>query len=161
MAYPEAEFVALYEAKYVDLHGRKPAPAEPRLVYRKARQVSSVTFNLFTIAGKLDTEPALAGLSAPAAVRDAVRTTLIKQFPTLEGLLGSMDFCECDHCRSVLSPAAYLVDLLQFVDPDTREWDNFLARWKTTHGGQAYVHPKPYDVLLQRRPYLPHIALTC
>ena len=37
-------------------------------------------------------------------------------YPTLENLFGSMDFCACDHCRSILSPAAYLVDLLHFID---------------------------------------------
>ena len=37
-------------------------------------------------------------------------------YPTLEGLFGEMDFCACDHCRSILSPAAYLVDLLLFID---------------------------------------------
>jgi hypothetical protein len=161
MAYPEAEFMALYDAKYFDLYGTHPAPAEPRLVYRKARQVSSVTYNLFAIAGKLDSEPPVAGLSAQPAVRNSAREALIKQFPTMESLFGSMDFCECEHCRSVLSPAAYLVDLLQLVDPELREWDNFLARWKASHGGQAYPHPKPYDVLMERRPDLPHIALTC
>src|SRR5439155_26487437 len=37
-------------------------------------------------------------------------------YGTLETLFGSMDFCACDHCRSILSPAAYLVDLLLFID---------------------------------------------
>ena len=41
-------------------------------------------------------------------------------YPTLEGLFGSMDFCACDHCRSILSPAAYLVDLLHFIDQRRR-----------------------------------------
>ena len=29
-----------------------------------------------------------------------------------------MDFCTCSDCRSVLSPAAYLVDLLDFIDQE-------------------------------------------
>ena len=37
-------------------------------------------------------------------------------YPTLEDLFGSMDYCPCDECRSILSPAAYLVDLLHFID---------------------------------------------
>lgn len=141
---------------------------EARLTYRKAKQVSSVTYNLFTIAKKLDSEPPVAGMSAPVAVRESVRNELIKQFPTMESLFGSMDFCECDHCRSVLSPAAYLVDLLQFVDIEPGVWGNFLAQWKATHGNQDYPHKdkngtpmKPYDVLVERRPDLLHIALTC
>ena len=141
---------------------------EARLVYQRATQVSSVTYNLFTIARKLDSEPPVAGMSAPPEVRESVRNELIKQFPTMESLFGSMDFCECEHCRSVLSPAAYLVDLLQFVDPEPGVWGNFLAHWKATHGGQDYPHKdndgtsmKPYDVLKERRPDLPHIPLTC
>ncbi|AMN67511.1 neuraminidase-like domain-containing protein [Psychrobacter sp. P11G5] len=35
--------------------------------------------------------------------------------PTWEKLFGSISFCACEHCRSVYSPAAYLVDLLAFL----------------------------------------------
>ena len=52
----------------------------------------------------------------------------------MEQLFGSLDYCECDHCRSVLSPAAYLVDLLQFLDPPADEWQAELALWATDHG---------------------------
>ena len=168
MAYPEEQFIALFHTKYKEIH-KKPAPAGvPQLVSRKAKQVSSVTYNLFAIAKKLDSEPAVAGISAPVQVRESVKNELIKHFPTMESLFGSMDYCECDHCRSVLSPAAYLVDLLQFVDAEPAVWGNFLAHWKETHGGQEYPHKnasgdgmKPYEVLVERRPDLPHIALTC
>ncbi len=66
-------------------------------------------------------------------------------YPTLEGLFGAMDFCACDHCRSVLSPAAYLADLLLFIDQP---------------------HPptgteNPQTVLLERRPDIQHLPLTC
>ncbi|MEQ1844079.1 MAG: neuraminidase-like domain-containing protein [Nitrospira sp.] len=168
VAYPEPAFIELYDSKYLELYGKAPTQAESRLVYRKAKQVSSVTFNLFTIAKKLDNEPPVAGMSAPVEVRESVRNELIKQFPTMESLFGSMDFCECEHCRSVLSPAAYLVDLLQFVDAEPSVWGNFLAQWKATHGNQDYPHKdkngnpmKLYDVLVERRPDLSHIALTC
>ncbi|MBE0465801.1 MAG: hypothetical protein IBX71_01070, partial [Candidatus Desulforudis sp.] len=168
MAYPEAAFVELFNAKYLEIHKAAAASGLAGLVYRKAKQVSSVTYNLFTIAKKLDSEPPVAGLSAPVEVRESVRNELIKQFPTMESLFGSMDFCECEHCRSVLSPAAYLVDLLQFVDPEPGVWGNFLAHWKATHNNQDYPHKKangdamkPYDVLIERRPDLPRIPLTC
>ncbi|HVQ40248.1 MAG TPA: hypothetical protein VMS31_22090, partial [Pyrinomonadaceae bacterium] len=168
MAYTEDEFIALYSRKYFELYGKTPSPAEAKLVRRKSSQVTNVTYNLFTIARKLDTEPPVAGMSAPLEVRESVRNELIKQFPTMESLFGSMDFCECEHCRTVLSPAAYLVDLLQFVDAEPGVWANFLAQWKKNHGEQTYPHKdhngnpmKPYDVLVARRPDLPHIALTC
>jgi hypothetical protein len=79
----------------------------------------------------------------------------------MESLFGSMDYCDCEHCRSVLSPAAYLVDLLQFVDAEPSVWDNFLAHWEATHNNSPYPHPKPYEVLVERRPDLAHLALTC
>lgn len=168
MAHSEPAFVELFNAKYLELHNVSPAFSLATKVYRKAKQVSSVTYNLFTIAKQLDSEPPVAGLSAPVEVRESVRNELIKHFPTMESLFGSMDFCECEHCRSVLSPAAYLVDLLQFVDPEPGVWGNFLATWKKMHNDQDYPHKdangtamKPYDVLIERRPDLPHIALTC
>lgn len=139
---------------------------EARLVYRKAKQVSSVTYNLFTIAKKLDSDPPIRGMSAPAEVRESVKKELTKRYPTMESLFGSMDFCECEHCRSVLSPAAYLVDLLQFIDVDAEQgvWDSFLKGWKEKHMNQEYtdmMYKKPYEVLIDRRPDLPHIPLTC
>ncbi|HWS86526.1 MAG TPA: neuraminidase-like domain-containing protein [Pyrinomonadaceae bacterium] len=65
-------------------------------------------------------------------------------YPTLEGLFGEMDFCACDHCRSILSPAAYLVDLLFFIDQPPRPG-----------------RPNPQAVLFERRPDLQHLPLTC
>ena len=176
MAYSEGEFLALYADKYFGIYGKRPKKAESRLVYRKAKQVSSVTYNLFTIAAKLNSEPPVAGMSAPVEVRESVRNELIKQFPTMESLFGSLDFCECEHCRSVLSPAAYLVDLLQFIDVEPGVWGNFLTQWETKHGGAEYkadwnqkpdgsartkAERKPYNALIERRPDLPHIPLTC
>ena len=66
--------------------------------------------------------------------------------PTLEGLLGSTDYCACEHCRSVLSPAAYLVDLLEFADRPAGALDG---------------KENPLSVLLERRPDLEHLPLTC
>lgn len=36
--------------------------------------------------------------------------------PTLQTLFGSQDACACGHCSSVLGPAAYFVDVLQFIN---------------------------------------------
>ena len=63
-------------------------------------------------------------------------------YTTLEQLFGEMDFCACDHCRSILSPAAYLVDLLHFIDKTNSQ-------------------SNPQDVLFQRRPDIQHLPLTC
>ncbi|CAA6808384.1 MAG: Unknown protein [uncultured Sulfurovum sp.] len=64
--------------------------------------------------------------------------------PTLENLFGELDFCNCGHCSSVLSPAAYMVELLSFLDTD-----------KNDDGKTAQ------DVLLEKRPDLEYLELTC
>jgi hypothetical protein len=175
MAYPEGQFISLYKAKYSEVH-KKPAPTgEPELISRKAKQVSSVTYNLFAIAKKVDSETSVSAISGtPEQYAEAksrlkgVLKDIIKDYPTMESLFGSMDYCECEHCRSVLSPAAYLVDLLQFVDTEPGVWANFLEDWRKNHDGHDYPHTgaageamKPYDVLIKRRPDLSHIMLTC
>jgi peptidoglycan hydrolase-like protein with peptidoglycan-binding domain len=67
----------------------------------------------------------------------------VPAYPTLETLFGSMDFCACDDCRSILSPAAYLVDLLLFLDKPP--------------GAAA----NPQAVFLNRRPDVQYLPLTC
>ena len=163
LAYSEEDFVTLYNNKYVELYGVKPSPKEPLLVRRKAKQVSSVTYNLFAISSNIDSGVALPVTSPTTVVREQARNELIKQFPTMESLFGSMDYCACEHCRTVLSPAAYLVDLLQFIDAEPTVWGNFLAIWAQQHGGETYTtkFKKPFEALIERRPDLQHIQLTC
>ena len=66
-------------------------------------------------------------------------------YGALETIFGEMDYCACDHCRSILSPAAYLVDLLHFID----------------HLTPPAGTENPQTVLLERRPDIQHLPLTC
>ena len=52
---------------------------------------------------------------APVAIGD-----WFTRIPGYAELFGDTAFCVCRHCRSVLSPAAYFVDLMWFV-PDTAD----------------------------------------
>ncbi len=161
---PEDLFLSRYSAAYFEVYKRPSPPTETtQLIYRKATQVNSMTFNMVTAATKFANEPAVQGMAAPASVRQDFKSTLIKQFPTLETLFGSFDFCNCEHCRSVLSPAAYLVDLLQFVDPNQNVWEHTTSEWSEKHDNRDYLdaHLKPYDALVARRPDIPNIPLTC
>ncbi|HSH82303.1 MAG TPA: Tc toxin subunit A, partial [Herpetosiphonaceae bacterium] len=65
--------------------------------------------------------------------------------PNWKTLFGSVELCACKHCRSVLSPAAYLTDILHFL--------------KDRPAKAAGTKAK--DVLLARRPDLAEIELTC
>jgi hypothetical protein len=146
------------------------------LVYCKSQQVSTVTYTFFTTAKLMESAPAVHVISSPAEVRENAKNELIKHYPTMKSLFGSLDFCECEHCRSVLSPAAYFVDLLQFLDPDDLVWKRTLNDWKNEHNGERYKkdwnydhigeayedeRKKPYYALIERRPDLPHLPLTC
>jgi hypothetical protein len=147
-------------AHYGDLFASQD---EARLVYRKSQQVSDVTYTFYAAARHLDTSPSVPVLSPSPAVRQRAQNDLIKHYPTLESLFGSLDYCQCEECKSVLGPAAYLVDLLQFLDPDPLVWDAFLRNWERNHNGESYTatYSRPYDALVERRPDLPNLALTC
>ena len=68
---------------------------------------------------------------------------VIQRDQSLATLFGSQDYCETDDCTSILSPAAYLCDLLM---------------WLRNHqqGAQTSL-----DVLDSRRPDIRHLLLNC
>ena len=89
--------------------------------------------------------------SLPAALGGGMQHDDSAQWRTL---FGSVDFCECEHCSSVLSPAAYLVDLLEFL----RE------RASTISGRSALdvlLEDGSFQGFMRRRPDIQHIDLSC
>jgi len=84
----------------------------------------------------------------PAANAAALADEL-RQVESMNELFGSQDFCDCDDCHSVLSPAAYFVDLMHFLDT------NVSARHFKGPGGAD--HPLH---LAHRRPDLWKLQLT-
>jgi len=79
---------------------------------------------------------------------------LIESYPDYTELFGALDPCACQDCRSVLSPAAYLVDLLEFLRGSGTNAQNYtpLDVLIGTSGEQA---------LTGRRPDLAYLQLTC
>lgn len=128
------------------------SPEVVQLVYNKAQQIASTTYGIFAIAATAASDPALPMLAAPPVqaghpLQNSADSAVVRQFPTLDSLLGTTDYCECADCRSILSPAAYLVDLFQFLD-------------RAPISGPA-AGIKPLDVLFKRRPDLPELLLDC
>jgi hypothetical protein len=70
----------------------------------------------------------------------------LASLPGFQDLFGSLSFCDCEECRSVLGPAAYFVDLMKFIDENLRT--------AFTHAGN------PID-LKTRRPDLWTLVLSC
>ncbi|WP_437965514.1 neuraminidase-like domain-containing protein [Sorangium sp. So ce260] len=82
-------------------------------------------------------------------------------FATYANLFGSPDACACAHCASVYGPAAYLADVLHFLDRyDSKVTKSGSARWtaKELLLGSA---PGSTPSLPGRRPDIGHIDLTC
>ncbi len=117
-------------------------------IHQRARQIFATTLGVAVayLGGRVTqfgngTVPVLRGMDPQQAPPGYPVTA----YPTLEDLFGSMDYCNCSDCGSILSPAAYLVDLLNYLDQPA-----------PAGGGD-----NPQDILLQRRPDLAYLPLTC
>jgi hypothetical protein len=88
-------------------------------------QDTAITVMMATLPRFWSTTPAVGLLSEAAPALDPDATALP---PTLRAIFGDLDVCDCQHCGSVLSSAAYLVDLLELVRPSTAALSALLRR---------------------------------
>ncbi|HZJ67879.1 MAG TPA: peptidoglycan-binding protein, partial [Kofleriaceae bacterium] len=117
-------------------------PDEASAMFAAAQQVHATTMTLlgnfhsaFTAA-----TPAAVGQPDPAAAIQALAS-----LPTVQALFGSTDYCSCAECRAIHGPAAYLVDILQFL------------KSRAATGGPANAG----QAVLNRRPDIAQIQLSC
>ena len=103
---------------------------DARAVHARAQSISGTLAHVYAGARQ-------------SAGEDLVRV-IGRGIPNWEELFGALELCDCAHCRSVYSPAAYFVELLEFLA------GSVILRSRTALG-----------VLLERRPDLQDIALTC
>lgn len=127
------------EKKFVLSYGKEPgftAASAQAAFQRAANTHAAVT----TLVGEL------AGVQNAGAVWAlSNNSTALNSFPNLQNLFGRGDICECEHCRSVYSPAAYFADVLMFLN----------ARDSVAQG----VSVK--QVLFERRPDIGFLELSC
>lgn len=127
----KSEFVRRYEK----------APGFTKETAKKAWNSAADTHAAaLTIVGDLK---ALEGNSLPQVLQN--NNAALEQFPNWNNLFQTGDICECEHCRSVLGPAAYFADLLVF-----------LRDRKAKNPAETVK-----DILFQRRPDLGYIELNC
>lgn len=120
--------------------------AAARAVYQNAQFQFSRALNAYGLMHPIVAGPTFAAigtLSAAWSVAAGETSTPVTSDPTWASLFGSVDYCGCEHCRSIYSPAAYFVDLLAWLD--SHELDGQTA----------------FDVLNARRPDLQTIELSC
>jgi len=117
---------------------------EARQVFRRAQQISAAAQ---LIAGELQSAVRAGEVAALSGGNDAMALKLTKvaaDFPNMKSLFQIGENCACDHCRSVYSPAAYLVEALQFLEN------------RKTSGGSTAKRE-----LFQRLPHIGDIDLGC
>jgi hypothetical protein len=120
----------------------KMAFARAQMTYATAL----MTFGRFNLS--------LNGHGVAAAASPVPAADTLANLPDLQALFGSLDYFQCGDCQSVYSPAAYLVDLLQY-----------LKQFTATPIAGA---PPPFSgvttalqALLVRRPEIQDLALDC
>jgi hypothetical protein len=138
MRYSPTGFVAAFGDKF-------PSTMEARLTYAKAQQVYTTALTIATQYLAYRGAPNVYSITGRHTRQAPEPDPEIVASATLEDLFGSMDYCSCDHCRSVLSPAAYFVELLGFLDV----------------ADEPHTLDNPLDVLFARRPDLQHLGLSC
>ena len=137
------QIYAMGKSQFVAKYATNPdiGKALATQVFAKAEQTYATAMALAfnTNSTFLGPGPLSVGTVNPGSVAPPLQA-----FPNLQTLFGSLDYCQCDDCLSVLSPAAYLVDLLYY-----------LGHRKNTAGKSAQ------SVLLLRRPDIVQILLNC
>ena len=122
--------------------------AEARTVFRKAEKTNAAAM---LIAGELQDTIRSADIASLEMKALAGKLQAVSQdFPNLKTLFKLADVCACEHCRSVYSPAAYLVEILEFI-----KHRSVVDLTGVPQPGNAK------DVLFARRPDLGDIDLGC
>ena len=123
---------------------------EAREIFRRAERTNTAAM---LIVGEL--QDLMTGMEVSAMRMESLPIKLeavVKDFPNLKSLFKLTDTCACDHCRSVYSPAAYMVELLEFLDKRSVTDITVVP---------ALTSKKAKDVLFSRRPDLGDIDLGC
>ncbi|MGW0231443.1 Tc toxin subunit A-related protein [Actinopolymorpha singaporensis] len=129
------------------LKGSSINSLEAKQLYRKAENAYALSLAMFA-----DLNANVIGLQpfgVPNFVLPSLDKAKVEALPSLRTLFGTLDYCECADCRSVYSPAAYFVDAMRFLGA------------RGTQGTGIHAGKTIQDVLLERRPDLGEIELSC
>ena len=147
-----------FTEKYAEPLG---GPSQALEVYRKAEHVHATALNVYMKYGAGFNSPSpyvisggkMGGLVPRGNSTDSIGSfgsasmafyRLASTASDWRTSFGPLDLCDCEHCKSLYSPAAYLVDILKFL-----------------HDGQIIGNMSPLQALLARRPDIANTELTC
>ncbi|MBA2748697.1 MAG: hypothetical protein H0U45_08135 [Tatlockia sp.] len=132
---------------------------EAKMIHSRSTNISTSTLHYYVILND-----AINGVS-PVGVKSLesntqldVQETIAKHIPNWQELFGSPELCECGHCQSVYSPAAYLVEILHFLEKSGKNANGFtpldILIGKTDEATKKIL-------VMGRRPDIAHLKLTC
>ncbi len=129
----------LGQAEFVRRYAARPGftPQSARLAWNRAADTHAAALTVVADLKALDAE------ALPRVLQN--NTAALAGFPNWDNLFKTGDACDCDHCRSVLGPAAYFADLL-----------TFLKDRKANNPSRTVQ-----EILFQRRPDLGFLELNC
>jgi len=119
--------------------------ARLREAYAQATRIANAVIHAWATVHTAVRDPYFAALKVANLGEDAAAA--FDQLPSYQALFGSLDYCSCDECRSVLGAAAYLVDLLRIIDAYVTQPNS-----ATLPAGFTFA---------DRRPDIGGIPLTC
>jgi hypothetical protein len=123
--------------------------ARARQAYARAQMAYATALSTFGRYTLLSQGPQMAGMATPKP--DPQK---LSSLPDLQALFGSLDYFQSEDCQSVYSPAAYLVDLLQYIS-----WFSATPLPGSTPPVSTIANAR--DAVLLRRPDIEHVALSC
>jgi Tc toxin complex TcA C-terminal TcB-binding domain/Neuraminidase-like domain/Salmonella virulence plasmid 28.1kDa A protein len=132
---------------FVAKYGPSLGSADALRTYQKATQAHALALAL---AGNLKSLSDASHLNVFPDYTETIMDAMVKEVPDLDTLFGHEDFCACEECRSVYGAAAYLTDILHYLENRTTSIN--IAPLKNASVAEA---------LLRRRPDLADIDLNC
>jgi hypothetical protein len=128
------------ESEFVRRYATQPGftADSARLAWNRAADTHAAVLTVVADFKALEAE------ALPQVLQNGSQAAL-SSFPNWDNLFKAGDLCECEHCRSVLSPAAYFADLLMFLKDRKAANPAFTVK----------------DILFRRRPDLGFLELNC
>ncbi|MEO1466963.1 MAG: Tc toxin subunit A, partial [Cyanobacteria bacterium J06633_1] len=137
---------SMTEAQFVDLLPEDEAIA--RQIHKQAVGVKAKTQLLWANMRDAVASPHFRSMRV-SATENSDNTALAQDLPSYQDMFGDLDYIDCEHCDSIFSPAAYVVDLMRIIDQ------------YITEPHQESIAQAGGKTLNQRRPDLAEIELTC
>lgn len=144
----EVAFVKYYkEGLGLDHLEENGKAAHASKVFMRAKKQAKLLQQLHgTYGASFNTLPVYAIPQNPKRYKEKV------DIPGLNTIFEQQEISSCTHCASVLSPAAYFIDLLSFLDE---------AEINRNGDQKSIYNETALDLLFVRRPDLKHLVLNC